>query len=130
MPVPDIYYLIGNGESSRIWSVAEAEYVTRDELPEGAELTRLETAEGVSDESYLADTLEFYGWPPGILALKNVQGIKRRLAELDAEYLTSRTLAGIGANDPQALARWNEHEEKAIPLREKLAQLENGACRD
>lgn len=68
MTTSDVYYLVGYGDKARIWSVHKAEYIKSDSVPEGAEVTQLETAEGMSDEAYLIKTLKFYGWPLGDLA--------------------------------------------------------------
>ena len=121
-----IVYKLADG---RLWSVEKADWIDgveaqSSENTDGSEIIPLQSAEGKSDPEYLARTLEFYGYPLGSLALENVAGIKEALKALDTEYLTPRTLAGLSVNDETALARWREHEEKAAPLRERLAELE------
>lgn len=119
----NIIYRLADG---RMWDVAKVCFIDAEEAAAcvGAKVIDLVSAEGVSDETYLAKTLAFYGYPMGELALLSRKGIHEELARLDAEYLTPRTLAGLGTGDAEALARWNEHEERAIPLRERLAELE------
>ena len=133
-----IVYKLADG---RLWSVEKADWIdeaqmeslartcaaTGEDEPcviEALEVIPLQSAEGKSDPEYLARTLEFYGYPLGSLALENAAGIKEALEALDTEYLTPRTLAGLSVNDETAIARWQEHEEKAAPLRERLAELE------
>lgn len=146
----DIYYRLADG---RIWDVQKAEWLDQEEaamltaaqnintasenqdtdtFPEnpdqGAEpggIIDLVSAEGNSDVEYLAKTLAFYDYPLGDLVMYSVKGIKEELARLDAEYLTPRTLAGLSTGDAEAMTRWQEHEEKAIPLRTRLKELEN-----
>lgn len=85
----------------------------------------LVSAEGKSDIAYLAQTLAFYDYPLGELVMYSSKGIKEELARLDAEYLTPRTLAGLATGDSYAMTKWQEHEQKAIPLRQRLEELEN-----
>lgn len=117
----NIIYKLADG---RLWDVQGAAW-----LPEagraaysGEEVITLVSAEGRSDESYLAETLAFYGYPLGELIMLSPQGIRDRLNQLDAEYLTPRVLAGLATGDEYARQRWQEHEAQAAPLRERLGQ--------
>lgn len=144
----DIYYRLANGA---IWDVQKAEWLSPDEASileaahninmvsensdadairedqapemEQGGIIDLATAEGQSDVAYLAKTLAFYGYPLGELVIYSVKGIKETLKKLDDEYLTPRTLAGLSTGDTLAISRWQEHEEKAAPLRERLSEL-------
>ena len=126
----DIIYKLADG---RLWDVDKAQWIdpamTADEqgqeTPQG-DVIKLVSAEGKSDPEYLAKTLAFYDYPLGELAMHSAKGIKEELKRLDEEYLTPRTLAGLSTGDKEALARWQEHEEKAAPLRERLKELESG----
>lgn len=118
----NIIYKLSDG---RLWSVAQACWLEDEQgaVNEDASLIPLVNADGLSDAAYLARTLEFYGFALGELTLLSPKGIKEELDRLDADYLTPRTLAGLSTGDAEALGRWNEHEEKAVPLRERLREL-------
>lgn len=109
----------------RLWDIAAGAYV--EEVPAGFEVIDLVRAGGEADEAYLIRTLEFYGYPLGELAMKSLKGIKENLANLDAQYLTPRVLAAMTTGDEYALEQWRIHEEKAVPLRTRLAELEGTA---
>lgn len=118
-------YAIYQLADGRRWDVETATWLAADAaIPDDADVITLISAEGRSDEKYLAETLEFYGYPLGELAWNSIPAIKRELANLDAEYLTPRTLGGLAVNDAEAKTRWDEHEAKAAPLRARLAELE------
>ena len=114
----NIIYKLADG---RMWDTQKAVFIT--EAPDDANIMELKSASGESDNNYLAKTLAFYDFQLGELACYSAKGIKEELARLDAEYLTPRTLAGLSANDPEALGRYQLHENQAKPLREKLAAL-------
>lgn len=126
------FYRLADG---RIWDTAKAEWinpaVVASEEAQGKiqpdQIIDLVTAEGVSNVPYLVQTLEFYGYDPGELAQFSPLALKRNLKKLDDIYLTPRTLAGLATGDAYALAQWREHEEKATPIRQRLAELENAA---
>lgn len=114
----------------RMWHVEKACYIDQAmSLPDTgapdlcAEVIDLLSASGQSDQEYLIRTLLSSGYPLGELTLFSPEGIRNELEKLDREYLTPRTLAGLATGDGEALARWQSHEEKAAPLREKLAEL-------
>lgn len=113
----DLIYRLGDG---RLWDPRQARYIAAEEA--SGRILNLRSAEGDDTEAYLIRTLEFYDLPLGELAAQSPKAIKARLAALDAQYLTPRTLAGLAANDPVAQSRWLEHEAKAEPLREALAK--------
>lgn len=123
-----MFYKLADG---RIWDTEEAQWVdpvmtaneVGQETPQDV-ILELVSAEGKSDVEYLAQTLAFYDYPLGELVIYSIKGIKEELKRLDAAYLTPRTLAELSMNDSEAISRWNEHEEKAIPLRERLRELE------
>ena len=131
MNLPNIIYKLADG---RMWDVPNARFLSAYEKSRleaqpaeslsDYDLTELVSASGESDEAYLLRTLEFYHFPTGALTLNTIPALKYGLKQLDEEYLTPRTLGGLAENDPEALARWNEHERLAEPLREKLRQLE------
>lgn len=105
----------------KYWDVELAEYVS---VPaSGKEVVELFANGLPADEAYLAQTLAFYGYPLGELVMLSPQGIKEKLAALDAEYLTPRVLAGLATGDAYALERWQEHEAQAAPLREGLGDV-------
>lgn len=116
-----IHYRLADG---RVWSVEDACFIDPDAIPEGSEILFLKNADGVSDAAYLARTLAFYGEETGELTTLSADAIRAKLENLDAKYLTPRTMAGIGVSDPEALQRWRLHEEECQPLREALARLE------
>lgn len=133
----DIFYRLADG---RIWDVQKAGWLDSEEAeiltaaqnisitpdsPEHGGIIDLISAEGESDVEYLAITLAFYNYSLGELLMYSTKGIKEELKRLDEEYLTPRTLAGLSTGDAEALARWNEHEVKAQPLRQRLAELES-----
>ena len=111
----------------RLWDCQQAKWIDETQAASldetGYEITDLINADGPANVQSLVASLKVYGYPLGELALLSVSGIKELLARLDEEYLTPRTLAGLSANDPEALERWREHEEKARPLRERLQEL-------
>lgn len=107
----------GEGESAGLEAAAPADGA-------GAMIIDLVSAEGRSDEKYLAETLESLNLPLGEMVWISITGLKRELEKLDAEYLTPRTLAGLAVQDAYALEKWREHEEKAAPLRERINELE------
>jgi hypothetical protein len=51
--------------------------------------------------------------------------IKNKLYNLDVEYLTPRTLAGLSIGDSYAQNRLASHEAEAAPLRAQLAALKD-----
>ena len=109
----------------RLWDVDGAcfvEIATND-----AEIVQLYADGKPAGEDYLIRTLRFYGHPLGELAEKDEQGLRDRLAALDARYLTPRVLAGLATGDAYAAGRWEAHEAEAEPLREKLATLRRNA---
>ena len=126
MTLPKIIYKLADG---RLWSVPQVRFLTDYEAAQIKQdfadypLIDLVSASGESDEAYLLRTLEFYHFPTGALTLNTIPALKYGLKQLDEEYLTPRTLGGLAENDPEALARWNEHERLAKPLREKLRGL-------
>lgn len=129
-------------EDGRLWNVPEAKWTnpaniatllletfsedeSEESLAEGRfRIIDLVSAEGVSNEKYLAATLAFYDYPLGELAMLTAKGIQEELDRLDAEYLTPRILAGLATGDKFALSQWHEHEEKAAPLRKRFEELE------
>ena len=115
-------YSIADG---RLWAVEEARFI--EIAPEGAEIIPLYADGKPAGEDYLIRTLRFYGHPLGELAEKDEQGLRDRLAALDARYLTPRVLAGLATGDAYAAGRWEAHEAEAEPLREKLATLRRNA---
>ena len=125
----DVIYRLADG---RLWDVKNARWIepimTANEIggetPQG-DVIDLVSADGQSDEEYLAKTLAFYDYPLGELAAISPKGIKEELARLDAVYLTPRVLAGLATGDEYAAGRWREHEEKADPLRKRLEELES-----
>ncbi len=104
----------GKGESASLEALGEA----------GAMIMELVSAEGRSDEKYLAETLESLNLPLGEMVWISITGLKRELEKLDAEYLTPRTLAGLAVQGAYALEKWRGPEEKAAPLRERISELE------
>lgn len=145
----DIYYRLADGQ---IWDVQKAEWLDpeeaeiltaaqnisiaseteSDEVPENPDqgveqggIIDLVSAEGKSDVEYLAKTLAFYDYPLGELVMYSTKGIKEELQRLDEEYLTPRTLAGLATGDSYAMTQWQEHETKAVPLRQRLEELES-----
>ena len=129
----ELIYRLADG---RLWDVRAAHFMDTasptviSDLGQNPEVSEdnvvdLISAEGRSDEAYLAKTLEHGGYPLGELAALSPKTIKSELARLDAEWLTPRTLAGLSSGDAEALARWQEHERLAAPLRAKLAELAN-----
>lgn len=145
----DIYYRLADG---RIWDVQKAAWLDPEEadilmaahnlsiaskteteiVPENPDqeaeqwgIIDLISAEGKSDVEYLAKTLAFYDYPLGELVMYSAKGIKEELQRLDEEYLTPRTLAGLATGDSYAMAQWQEHETKAVPLRQRLEDLES-----
>lgn len=123
----NIVYRLASG---RLWSAQAASFISAAELSSmqpDVRLIDLRDAGGESEESSLIRTLEFYDYPLGELVMASPKGIREKLAALDREYLTPRTLADISQNDAIALGRYGEHEEKARPLRERLAILEGRA---
>lgn len=124
-----IIYKLADG---RLWDVDSAAWIASamtideqgQEIPQG-NIIELVSSDGKSDTEYLAKTLAFYDYPLGELVMYSVKGIKEELKRLDDEYLTPRTLAGLSTGDAEAMTRWQEHEAKARPLRERLAELES-----
>lgn len=120
MEEPRIYKI----EGPKFWDTREACFISEQEaFDSGLDIISLHGVDG-GGEKVLINILTFYDYPLGEFVLYSVKGIKEELARLDAEYLTPRTLAGLSTGDEEALARWNEHEEKAVPLRARLAELE------
>lgn len=118
-------YAIYQLADGRRWDTKRAQWLREDApLPPDGELIMLATADGESDVPYLIRTLEFYKYPLGDLAWSSPRALKEELAELDADYLPPRTLADLVKGDPIAQERWDEHERKAKPLRERIAELE------
>lgn len=125
----DLIYRLENGF---MWNVKNARQFIpvqtanlNDEYgPADLEIIDLRTATGRSDLEYLAETLAFYGYPLGELAIYSAKGIKEELDRLDKQYLTPRILAGLSTGDEYAQGQWQEHEEKAAPLRNRLKQME------
>lgn len=111
-------------EDGRLWEIEKARFIQEEQLKPGHELIDLVNAGGVADLAYLIKTLNFYGHELGALDGPTEEGLKARLARLDAEYLPPRTLAGLATGDAEALTRWREHEEKTAPLRKKFRELE------
>ena len=109
----------------RLWDVEVAAYVFG--ASADAEIIPLYSDGKPTGEGYLIRTLRFYGHPLGELAEKDEQGLRDRLAALDARYLTPRVLAGLATGDAYAVGRWEAHEAEAEPLREKLAALRRNA---
>lgn len=58
------------------------------------------------------------------LTLQERQKLISQLSELDATYLTPRTLAGLTIGDEYAHEQYSKHESLAAPLRSKLVELE------
>jgi hypothetical protein len=73
-------------------------------IPEGYSLTRVPTEAEVKAQQMV--------------------DLKRQLADLDAKYLTPRTLAGLALGDTYALSRQAQHETEAAPIRELIKELE------
>lgn len=115
-------YQIGDG---RLWDTEAAAFI--ETAPEGIELVELVSADGPADEACLARALNFYGYPLGELADSIPEALLAQLAELDAEWLSPRTLGALATGDAAALARWQEHEALAAPIRAKLAVLRKSA---
>lgn len=105
-----------------LWDIGQGRYV--EDVPSGFEVLDLARADGPADEEYLIRTLEFYNYPLSELATKSPKAIREQLASLDAQYLTPRVLAAMTTGDEYALEQWRIHEEKAAPLRTRLAELE------
>ena len=132
MDLPNIIYKLADG---RMWDVAKARFLSDYEKSQfearaaesfaDYDLMELVSASGESDEAYLLRTLEFYHFPTGALTLNTPSALRYGLAQLDAEYLTPRTLGGLAEKDPEALERWQEHERLAQPLREKLRAMKD-----
>lgn len=140
----DIIYKLADG---RLWQASRGEFIANPVMAaadgpgdgqsagqdaaapqDGADamIIDLASAEGRSDETYLAETLMAGGWPLGELMELNAAAIRRELTRLDEAHLTPRVLAGLAqGGDPVAQAHWLAHEVKAAPLREKLRALEN-----
>ncbi|MDE5831742.1 MAG: hypothetical protein K2H64_01940 [Desulfovibrio sp.] len=115
-----VYELI----DGRYWDTGKAAFMRPDEVDENIERIRLISAEGESDEKYLAKTLEFYGFALGEVAIHaSSETIKKELKRLDEEYLTPRTLADLACGDEYAKALWRKHERLAEPLRKRLEEL-------
>ena len=114
-------YIVYRIEGDRLWDTRQAKFIT--DVPETACVMPLISAEGDNTERYLLDTLKFYGYGLGEFAENDPDTIKAQLAALDEKYLSMRTLAGLLANDPVALEKWQQHEAEAAPLREKLQSL-------
>lgn len=118
MDLQDIIYQLDNG---RYWCVQKASYI--DTPQEGKTVIPLYADGKPAGEQYLLRTLRFYGYPLGELSKNDEQGIIDALADLDAQYLTPRVLAGLATGDQYAAGQWAEHETEARPLREKLVAL-------
>lgn len=124
------YYQLADGQ---IWDISEAKWLdpvmAASEIENHAisetDIINLRSASGESDVHELIKTLEFYDFPVGELAVFSPKALKRELMALDDKYLTPRTLAGLAVGDKYAIAQWQEHEEKAKPLRARLEELEN-----
>lgn len=56
-------------------------------------------------------------------AISSEEEALETLQALDNEYLTPRTLAGLSINDESAFERYEEHENLAAGVRERLADL-------
>lgn len=138
----DIIYKLADG---RLWQASRGEFIANPVMTaadgpgdgqsagqdaaapqDGADamIIDLASAEGRSDETYLAETLESLNLPLGEMVWISITGLKRELEKLDTEYLTPRTLAGLAVQDAYALEKWKEHEEKAAPLRERINELQ------
>lgn len=116
----DIVYQLADG---RYWDTQNVAYV--DAPQEGCSIVPLYANGHPAGEDYLIRTLRFYDFPLGVLANQCPEAIKEQLAALDAQYLTPRVLAGLATGDEYAAAQWSAHEAEAIPLRERLAELES-----
>lgn len=126
----DIIYRLADG---RLWQASRAAFISEvaaaspgdDDGGQDFHVIDLKSAEGRSDEFYLAETLHACGWPLGELLEYSASAIKEELASLDRIYLTPRVLACLAqGGDPIAQAQWLAHEVKAGPLRQKLRELE------
>lgn len=120
------FYALQDG---RVWDIENVQFVkTRisdnEDAIQDVRTTHLIASDGSSDIKYLAKTLAFYDYPLGELVIFSEKGIKEELDRLDSEYLTPRVLAGLATGDEFAMSQWIEHEQKAKPLRERLAELE------
>ena len=122
-----IIYKLADG---RMWNVSMAQWIdpatplsADEQSGNGGDIINLISADGKSDIEYLAKTLAYYDYPLGELVIYSEKGIKEALARLDEELLTPRTLAGLTVNEPEAIARYQEHEARANPLRQRLAEL-------
>lgn len=111
----------------RIWLAEAGHFIAA--APAPANLVQLSgpRCAAIGAEAYLCETLLLHNFPLGEVAIYTAEGIRRKLAELDAQYLSPRTLAGLQTGDAQARANWTAHELAAEPLRQKLRQLEPAA---
>jgi hypothetical protein len=85
----------------------------------GMSAEALASSKGATD---LREVEADYKTPADVLAAQ-IAALDEQLAELDAQYLTKRVLAGIGVGDAYALAQWQAHEAAAAPLRAEIAAL-------